>query len=166
MKTLLVLWSLLIIIGVAIMLRRLATQPAGGAACQYTADRALPASFRLQDGDWSNALRDVPSISGKYTNDKYPKGARICAEKLLSSPLINPGDANPVALNVPAGPLNAGAIVDIYRNKKIAARNVPVLAILCGAQGCSYVVVGVKDADMPAVTEGDAAPVLLIRQLP
>lgn len=166
MKTLLALWILLIVVGVASMLWKLHMRPISGAACQYTANRALPASFWLQDGDWSNALPGAPSISGKYTDGAYANGAPICAEKLLSSPVINPGNANPIALNVQAGPLNAGAIVDIYRNKKIAARSVRVLAILCAAKDCSYVVVGVQDADMSAVTEGDAATVLLIRQLP
>ena len=166
MRTLLFLWIVIVVVGLVAMRRKLTIHAVSAATCQYAANRALPVSFRLQDGDWSNALPDAPSISGSYTDRMYSKGESICAEKLLSSPQINPGNSNPVALNVPAGPLNAGAIVDIYRNKKIAARNVPVLAILCAAKECSYVVVGVKGADMPAVTEGDATPVLLIRQLP
>jgi len=166
MKTLAVLWLLLTVVGVTIMLWRMFMRPVEAATCQYTASRALPASFRLQDGDWGNALADVPSISGKYTDRAYDKGGFLCGGQMLSTPLIVSGDANPVLLNVPAGPLNAGAIVDIYRNKKMAARQVPVLAILCGAKDCSYVVVGVKKDDLPAVTEGEASPVLLIRQLP
>ena len=167
MRTLLSMWSVLLVVGSAIVGTRAWKVGSDVRQCQYLASRELPAGFHLGDGDWSAITEaDSPSITGKYTSRHYPRNCQICAADVLASPKIEANGANPVALSVPAGPLNAGAVVDIYRNKKVAATNVPVLTVLCGAKDCTYVVVGIQNADMSAVTDGDAAPILLIRKLP
>jgi hypothetical protein len=166
MRTLGVFWLVLIVSGVVAMVCRSMTQPLAATPCEYVAKRYLPVSFRLQDGDWSVPESDAPSLSGKYTDRPYEKGKAICGGSMLTSPQILPGDTNAVVLNVAAGPLNAGAVVDIWRNKKVVVRGAQVLTVLCSAKDCPYVVVGVRDQDVAAVTEGDAVPVLLIRQLP
>jgi hypothetical protein len=166
MRTLVSIWIVLLVVGSAIVGTRACKLWSDVRQCQYVAHRELPAGFHLGDGDWSAITADSPSIAGKYTSRHYLPNCEICAADVLAAPNIESKGANPVVLSVPAGPLNAGAIVDIYRNKKVAATNVPVLTVLCGAKDCTYVVVGIQNADMPAVTEGDAAPVLLIRKLP
>jgi len=159
-------WAVLFVFGCVIVGIRARNGRRDASGCEYLASRDLPQAFHLGDGDWSPIVPEAPSISGKYTRRPYQRNCRICASDMLTVPEIKANGANPVALNVPAGPLNAGAVVDIYRNKKIVAKNVPVLAVLCGVKDCSYVVAGIQDADIPAVTEGDAALVLLIRRLP
>lgn len=166
MRTMLYIWTVLFVLGGVIVGIRARSGWRDASGCEYLASRNLPEAFHLGDGDWSPIVPEAPSISGKYTRQPYQRNCRICASDMLTSPKIEANGLNPLALNVPAGPLNAGAVVDIYRNKKIVAKKVPVIAILCGVKDCSYVVAGIQDADMPAVTEGDAAPVLLIRRLP
>jgi hypothetical protein len=165
-KTLFLVWSVIIVAGLTAMTVEPAFSPIPTTLCEYSAKRYTPTGFRLRDGDWTNPDSAAASISGKYTDRRYEKDQPICAGNLRAAPPIEPRELSPIVLTVPAGPLNAGAIVDVYRSKKLVVGNVPVFAILCGDKDCPYVVVGLKEKDIPAVTDGDAVPVLLVRQLP
>jgi hypothetical protein len=108
----------------------------------FSAKHALPENYRIgrADLDWSSDSGKSLSqqdFLGKYIKKEIAAGAGVTVDNLLPQPAIKPAaDREATPLPLASQPelteaLNAGSRVNVFEEKRLVLKQVPILALHC-----------------------------------
>jgi hypothetical protein len=163
----LILWLALVAVGARGILRRQDPPPAPAPACTLTARRALPENYRLSAADAQASAACDSSWVGRYLPCAVAEGGQVPAAGLRPQPVLPADPARAAVLSDAADMvLNAGAVVDLYRDGKLVAGRVPVLAVLCPEGKCSFAVLSLPTSALAAFQASKGPSVYVLRSIP
>jgi hypothetical protein len=134
--------------------------------CVVFAQRELPRNYRLGAGDVLPAAVCDSSWAGGYLPRAVGKGERIALSEVLRLPVFPVEKGRAAVLSDAAStPLNAGAVVDMYREGNLIASEALVLAVLCPAGKCDLAVLSLEPPAVAALQKSQGPTLYVVRSI-